>query len=199
MPIGVRHITATPTFSQINSNPLIKPTRRELLLLMLRPFITFSQKSTNFGGFPSMNIFLESLIYNFILSMTLLITIILQVNAFIIFINLTFYERIFYYYYLWIYDINRVSYSWRNLYFILFVSFSSLILFFFKDFIYLALLGVAQWIECGPANQRVTSWIPSQGTRLGCRPGPQDRVCERQPHIDISPPLFHPPFPSLWK
>ena len=47
-----------------------------------------------------MNTFLESLIYNFVLSVTLLITIILQVNAFIIFINLIFYERIFYYYYL---------------------------------------------------------------------------------------------------
>ena len=37
----------------------------------------------------------------------------------------------------------------------------------------LALAGVAQWIECGPANQRVTGSIPSQGTRLGCGPGPQ--------------------------
>ena len=32
-----------------------------------------------------------------------------------------------------------------------------------------ALDGVAQWIECQPANQRVTGSIPSQGTRLGCR------------------------------
>ena len=37
----------------------------------------------------------------------------------------------------------------------------------------LALAGVAQWIECGPANQRVTGPIPSQGTCLGCGPGPQ--------------------------
>ena len=36
----------------------------------------------------------------------------------------------------------------------------------------LALAGVAQWIECWPANQRVTNWIPNQGTRLGCRQGP---------------------------
>ena len=36
-----------------------------------------------------------------------------------------------------------------------------------------ALAGVAQWIECGPTNQRVTSSIPSQGTCLGCGPGPQ--------------------------
>ena len=37
----------------------------------------------------------------------------------------------------------------------------------------LALAGVAQWIEHGPENQRVASLIPSQGTCLGCRPGPQ--------------------------
>ena len=36
-----------------------------------------------------------------------------------------------------------------------------------------ALAGVAQWIECQPMNQRVTGSIPSQGTCLGCRPGPQ--------------------------
>ena len=32
--------------------------------------------------------------------------------------------------------------------------------------------GVAQWIEYWPANQRVTGSIPSQGTFLGCGPGP---------------------------
>ena len=36
-----------------------------------------------------------------------------------------------------------------------------------------ALAGVAQWIECWPENKRVTSSIPSQGTYLGCGPGPQ--------------------------
>ena len=36
-----------------------------------------------------------------------------------------------------------------------------------------ALAGVAQWTELQPANQRVASLIPSQGTCLGCRPGPQ--------------------------
>ena len=36
-----------------------------------------------------------------------------------------------------------------------------------------ALVGEAQWIECWPANQRVIGSIPSQGTCLGCRPGPQ--------------------------
>ena len=35
------------------------------------------------------------------------------------------------------------------------------------------LAGEAQWIEHRPANQRVAGWIPSQGTSLGCRPGPQ--------------------------
>ena len=34
-----------------------------------------------------------------------------------------------------------------------------------------ALTGVTQWIECQPANQRVTSSIPSQGTCLGFGPG----------------------------
>ena len=37
----------------------------------------------------------------------------------------------------------------------------------------LALAGVAQWIECRPGKQRVAGLIPSQGTCLGCRPGPQ--------------------------
>ena len=39
--------------------------------------------------------------------------------------------------------------------------------------IILALVGVAQWIECQPANQRVAGSIPSWSTCLGCRPGPQ--------------------------
>ena len=37
----------------------------------------------------------------------------------------------------------------------------------------LALASGAQWIECQPANQGVVGSIPSQGTCLGCRPGPQ--------------------------
>ena len=37
----------------------------------------------------------------------------------------------------------------------------------------IALAGVAQWIECQPANQRAAGSIPSQGTCLGCGPGPQ--------------------------
>ena len=60
-----------------------------------------------------------------------------------------------------------------------------------------ALTGVAQWIEHQTAKQRVTGSIPSQGTCLGCRPGPQEGVHERQPHIHISLPLFLSPFPSI--
>ena len=63
----------------------------------------------------------------------------------------------------------------------------------------LALAGVAQWTEYWPVNQRVISSLPSQGTRLDCRPGPQLQVCRRQPHINVSLPLFLPPFPSLSK
>ena len=58
-----------------------------------------------------------------------------------------------------------------------------------------ALAGVAQWIEYWPANQRVISLIPSQGTCLGCGPGPQLGASEGQP-IDVS--LAHQCFfPSL--
>ena len=60
-----------------------------------------------------------------------------------------------------------------------------------------ALAGVAQWIDHGSANQRVTGSISSWGTCLGCRPSPQWGPRERQPHTDISLPLFLPPFPSL--
>ena len=56
-----------------------------------------------------------------------------------------------------------------------------------------ALAGVAQWIELQTANQRVAGLIPSQGTCLGCGPGPQEGAPKRQPHIDVSLPLFLPP------
>ena len=36
-----------------------------------------------------------------------------------------------------------------------------------------SLTGVAQWIERGTVKQRVTGLTPSQGTCLGCGPGPQ--------------------------
>ena len=58
-----------------------------------------------------------------------------------------------------------------------------------------ALAGVAQWTECRPVNQRVASSIPSQGTSLGCGPGPQLGTREGQPHIDVSLPLFLLPLP----
>ena len=50
---------------------------------------------------------------------------------------------------------------------------------FFVNYIYviklqiIALAGVAQWIECRPANQGVAGSIPSQGPCLGWGPGPQ--------------------------
>ena len=57
--------------------------------------------------------------------------------------------------------------------------------------------GVAQWIEHWPVNQRVASSIPSQGTYLGCEPGPQSGTHKKQPHIDASLPLSLPLFPFL--
>ena len=58
---------------------------------------------------------------------------------------------------------------------------------------YKALAGVAQWIEFGPANQSIAGLIPSQGTCLGCRPGPQ-QGCARGNHTL----MFHPPIsPAL--
>ena len=63
----------------------------------------------------------------------------------------------------------------------------------------MALAGVAQWIEHQPVNQSVAGSIPSQGKCMGCGPGPQLRVCERQPHVVVSLPLFLPPFPSVYK
>ena len=50
----------------------------------------------------------------------------------------------------------------------------------------MALAGVAQWIELEPMTQRVAIWIPTQGARLGCRPGLQWGTHERQPHTDVS-------------
>ena len=59
----------------------------------------------------------------------------------------------------------------------------------------MALAGVAQWVERQPANRKVAGSIPSQGTSLDYRPGPQLGMCERQ-LINIS--LAHRCFsPSL--
>ena len=60
-----------------------------------------------------------------------------------------------------------------------------------------ALAGIAQWIECRLANQSINGSIPSQGTCLGCGPGPQQGMCKRHPHIEVSLPLFLPPFHCL--
>ena len=60
----------------------------------------------------------------------------------------------------------------------------------------LDLAGVAQWIESQPLNQRVAGSIPSQGTCLGCVPGPKKRAHERQPHTDAPHPLLLLPFSS---
>ena len=49
----------------------------------------------------------------------------------------------------------------------------------------MTLVGVAQWIECQPANQEVAGSIPCQGTCMGCGLGPSLGVCERQP-ADVS-------------
>ena len=51
---------------------------------------------------------------------------------------------------------------------------------------------VCIWTEHQPANQRLAGSIPSQGTGLGCGPGPQWGPHERQPHIDISLPISLP-------
>ena len=60
-----------------------------------------------------------------------------------------------------------------------------------------ALAGVARWIEYQSVNKRAAGLNPSQGTCLGCRPGPQQGVCRRQPHIDVS--LFLPSPLSKYK
>ena len=56
------------------------------------------------------------------------------------------------------------------------------------------LAGVAQWIECQPANQKVSGSIPGQGTSLGCGLGPLLGACKRQ-LINVS--LAHQCFFSL--
>ena len=51
---------------------------------------------------------------------------------------------------------------------------------------YLALVGVAQWVEHPPVNRRVACSIPNSGICLGCRPALQQGACGRQPHTDVS-------------
>ena len=55
---------------------------------------------------------------------------------------------------------------------------------------YSVLAGAVQWIECGPANQKVTSLSTDQGTCLGYGPDPHLGMCERQPigvSLSLSP------------
>ena len=49
------------------------------------------------------------------------------------------------------------------------------------------LASMTQWIECWPENQGVAGSIPSQGTGLGCWPGPRlgAEAHRRQPHDDV--------------
>ena len=62
-----------------------------------------------------------------------------------------------------------------------------------------ALAGVAQGTEQQPESQRVAGSIPSQGTCLGCGPGPQQGVGKKQPHSDVSPLSFSLPSPLSLK
>ena len=62
-----------------------------------------------------------------------------------------------------------------------------------------ALVGVAKVVGHCPANRKVASSIPSQVTCLGCGPGPQEGVHERQKHIDISLSPFLPLFLKINK
>ena len=55
---------------------------------------------------------------------------------------------------------------------------------------------VALWTGFLSVNQRITGSVPNWGTCLVCGPSPQ-LAHEKQPHIDVSLPLFLPPFPSL--
>ena len=50
----------------------------------------------------------------------------------------------------------------------------------------MALTGVVQWVEHHPANRKAAGSISSQGTSLGCGPGPQLGACKRQ-LVDVSP------------
>ena len=58
-----------------------------------------------------------------------------------------------------------------------------------------ALAHVAQCIEGWPVNRKVAGSIPSQGTCLGCRPGPQGGEHMRGNHTLMFLPSL---FPSLF-
>ena len=54
---------------------------------------------------------------------------------------------------------------------VIFLSLVEILLNSFNEILYMALVGVAQWIECWPANQR-GHWLNSQS---GHMPGPGAR------------------------
>ena len=57
---------------------------------------------------------------------------------------------------------------------------------------------MAQWIERWPANRKVAGSIPSQGTCLGCGPGPWLGACERQPIcVSLTQQCFYPSLSSF--
>ena len=56
---------------------------------------------------------------------------------------------------------------------------------------------VAQCIERWPADQKVASSIPSHGTCLGCRLGPQLRHVKGNQLMFLLHALSLPPFPNL--
>ena len=63
---------------------------------------------------------------------------------------------------------------------------------FIKAELTLSLASLAQWSECQPANQGVTSSIPSWSSCLGYGPGPQRGMHERGNHTLIFFSLFFP-------
>ena len=54
-----------------------------------------------------------------------------------------------------------------------------------KSVLFFALAGVAQWTECWLAKGKADGSNTSQGTCLGCRPGPKLGTCKRH-LIDVS-------------
>ena len=71
-----------------------------------------------------------------------------------------------------------------------------------KEESFLALTYVAQLVGYIPAKGTVTGLIPSQSPYLGCRFGsyrahPRGNKSMFVSHIDVSIPLFIPPFPPL--
>ena len=64
-----------------------------------------------------------------------------------------------------------------------------------KD-VFLALAGGAQWTEYRPEKPGVTGLIPVRAHAWVAGQVPSGGHAKRQPHIDVSLPLFLHPFPS---